>query len=65
MRCVRALVQKLFRSEKPRKVRKSPFFAPKTEVFLVVVVTTSTVAAIVASAVTRIVLARIALIGPL
>ena len=50
---------------KTRKVRKSPFFAPKTEVFLVVVVTASTVAAIVASAVTWIVLTRVALAGPL
>ena len=46
---------------KTGKVRKSPFFAPKTEVLLVIVVTASTVAAIVVCAVTRIVLTRIAL----
>ena len=52
---------------KTRKVRKSPLHSFKeAEVFLVVVVVTaSTVATIVASAGTRIVLTRIALTGPL
>ena len=62
---VRALVQKLFRSAKPEKLENHHSFK-EAEVFLVVVVVTaSTVAAIVASAGTRIVFMRIALTGPL
>ena len=41
MMCVRALVQKLFRSAKPEKLENHHSFAPKTKMFLVVVVTAS------------------------
>ena len=65
MRCVRALVQKLFRSTKPEKLENHHSLLQRLRCFLLLLSLRPTVAAIVASAVTRIVLTRIALTGPL
>ena len=64
MRCVRALVQKLFRSAKPEKLENHHSLLQRLRCFLLLLSLRPTVAAIVASAVTRIVITRIALRVP-